>query len=1149
MDLKKSLGFTPEGKTQNKFKRHIQYINLKLAALGQPYFDHKSDSKFLDLAHDLIRNHREKNRLLSNYLCPSDQRIQDFLDSYLAEFKEKLNLRLPSNTFVLDSHGIARVLSLPPDRDEFVSDIVKSYRLKQGILHNPKNDRRTTKGVFHIAEGGLPIPDDKKAVPKKVFANLLMAALQPPHELMQLPYTSSMSDKAELFVTLLLRPKVSPEVKGISSEKSMEIRFFAPGNLVSNLDFVESIFGNAGDPYLPENDAGLDIEHWSGHTGCVILAPHLIRFTKKELGLPHIDNATDRQKRDGMCWKDENEIYNDGQAFKITARTEDGVIVTVIGDNYFGYSKKEVKTQISYAANLLGNVEEEHAGGAIAFPSYNLGDEFHDDNQVRKDNHTFEENIKLYSEFMDINEDGYAIDKSYSDIVYIPEDSRFNLAEQIVKWNKNGQEKSIKLHPAYTYIYPAGYKIRMEKNPFIPSWRLIGTVAEGTFCHKPSTVSGGGKSEISKSITDAILYGPFFVADYKNNFKKVDEIIAKDYSQRYKDRAKEPGSSRSILSRERSLGSVIKLLTPSAKYKDEYNQWLESIPHYIKGLVYIIKRFYKPEWENNWREHFTVDIIDGRDGNELKFSNRKLVASYLRVGLFNDNTWRTYKLRQDFSASDKLQLEDDITASVVIPTDQVEYLCNDYDNPSVKFTDNCEYRFFQRPDEAINRGYDKQAEADLATPNTFISNFEALTPADAENIISDAIEFDKYTIPIKKLIEDVAVNKDCAYFVSSSHPRIVDGKPSKNMRYLQNRPDIVNPRSRYLAELGTRLYRKVPLDKPVYFPVNAVLPGRRNNPPEKGIRPLAVYSPIHYQELPELFMDFICSLTGKSPSTTGAGSEGALTKSPFNALNPITDLNNALVSFILTDYDGFSTAAGHIGPNYKIDHDISLLIPEIWSRLKTEERKPKFLIEHGYLEKINDFDHNGEKVLASRLGYRITQKFVRVFFARVFENPDTVINDDMLKPEQQDMECYVDGVNNIVDAQKIVAQRYFNDGSIKGACPQIKALLHIMVEGSYKGKTLDDPEIRNMFNRDYLLESDWYKSRLVNKQLNDVKLYQRHKEYLANYMSDSNNLTDADKKAIHIKIKEVESLLSHVNSSEYLQNLNGTIGLDSLLKD
>ena len=68
----------------------------------------------------------------------------------------------------------------------------------------------------------------------------------------------------------------------------MEIRFFAPGSLVSNLDFVESIFGNAGDPVLPENDARLDVDHWTGHTGCVILAPHLVTLTKDELGLPHV---------------------------------------------------------------------------------------------------------------------------------------------------------------------------------------------------------------------------------------------------------------------------------------------------------------------------------------------------------------------------------------------------------------------------------------------------------------------------------------------------------------------------------------------------------------------------------------------------------------------------------------------------------------------------------------------------------------------------------------------------------------------------------------------------------------------------------------------------------------------------------------------
>ena len=97
-------------------------------------------------------------------------------------------------------------------------------------------------------------------------------------------------------------------------------------------------------------------------------------------------------------------------------------------------------------------------------------------------------------------------------------------------------------------------------------------------------------------------------------------------------------------------------------------------------------------------------------------------------------------------------------------------------------------------------------------------------------------------------------------------------------------------------------------------------------------------------ELPELFMEFICSMTGKSPSTTGAGSEGALTKGPFNALPPIIDLNNALVSFMLTGHHGFVTAAGYVGPKVRVDHDVSLLVPEVWCRMSPEERDPKFLI-------------------------------------------------------------------------------------------------------------------------------------------------------------------------------------------------------------
>ena len=183
--------------------------------------------------------------------------------------------------------------------------------------------------------------------------------------------------------------------------------------------------------------------------------------------------------------------------------------------------------------------------------------------------------------------------------------------------------------------------------------------------------------------------------------------------------------------------------------------------------------------------------------------------------------------------------------------------------------------------------------------------------------------------------------------ISSHQPRLVDGKPTKNPRYLQNRPDLDDPRSLYLGMLGTRFFRRLPLEAPVPMPVNAVLAGRRNNPPDEkaGIRALAVYNPIHYQELPELFMDFIASLTGKSPSTTGAGSEGALTKGPFNALLPVHDLNAALVSYLLTGYHGFTTAAGHIGRKFRVDHDISLLVPEVWSRMSASERDPQYLIE------------------------------------------------------------------------------------------------------------------------------------------------------------------------------------------------------------
>jgi hypothetical protein len=469
--------------------------------------------------------------------------------------------------------------------------------------------------------------------------------------------------------------------------------------------------------------------------------------------------------------------------------------------------------------------------------------------------------------------------------------------------------------------------------------------------------------------------------------------------------------------------------------------------------------------------------------------------------------------------------------------------------PSLKFVRNCEYRLFQRPDDAIHRGYDHQTEADFARAHTFFSNYEPLTAARARELIEDAVAFDEFTPPTQELIRTAAAGGRPDYFVCTAHPRLVDGKPSKNPRYLQTRPDLLNPRESHLAEMGLRLMRRVPVGQPVLTPVNAVLAGRRNNPADAatGIRPLAVYNPLHYMELPELFMEFICSMTGKSPSTTGAGSEGALTKGPFNALPPIYDLNAALVSFLVTGYDGFLSSAGCVGPHTRVDHDISLLVPEVWCRMGVEERAPAHLIANGFLEPCRDFEHAGRTVLASRLGYRITRRFVAHFCGRVFNHPHVILTDEMLRPERQDLATFVDGMDNIIATQQRVAAHYFNDGSVAQACPPLRALLHLMRDGSFEDRDLAHPEIRALFAPQQALASDWYHERLTARQAIAVRQWRRHLAYLEKFLAKANYADEAARLGIPARFEAARAEYNRVKGPGYLGELRGTLGAEPAL--
>jgi hypothetical protein len=228
-----------------------------------------------------------------------------------------------------------------------------------------------------------------------------------------------------------------------------------------------------------------------------------------------------------------------------------------------------------------------------------------------------------------------------------------------------------------------------------------------------------------------------------------------------------------------------------------------------------------------------------------------------------------------------------------------------------------------------------------------------------------------------------------------------------------------------------------------------------------------------------------------------------------------------------------------VGPNFRVDHDISMLVPELWCRMSAVERDPAYLIEHGYLEKVDDFCFERRTILATRLGYRITALFAEHFLGRIFEVPDAVFTEELLRPETQDLAMFAAGVEAIVETQQRVAGNYFEDGSVEAACPPLKALLHIMAHGHYEGKTASAPEIRAMFGRQALLESEWYAERLRSKQERDIALWRRHVAALERFRPRSGVQID-----VQARLGAAREQLARVSDPAYLGELTGTIGAD-----
>ena len=156
-------------------------------------------------------------------------------------------------------------------------------------------------------------------------------------------------------------------------------------------------------------------------------------------------------------------------------------------------------------------------------------------------------------------------------------------------------------------------------------------------------------------------------------------------------------------------------------------------------------------------------------------------------------------------------MEDDITASVVLPRESAER-----SRPGVRQPERQAGGELRAPAvpaarrrhpprlRQAGRGRHRRAR-DVSSPTSSRSR-----STQARALVDHVVEFDQYTEPMKRLLEGFVERPETDYVVSSAHPRAGGRQASKNPRYLQKRPDLVNPRDRYLAEIAARLARGIP---------------------------------------------------------------------------------------------------------------------------------------------------------------------------------------------------------------------------------------------------------------------------------------------------------------------------------------------------
>jgi hypothetical protein len=109
-------------------------------------------------------------------------------------------------------------------------------------------------------------------------------------------------------------------------------------------------------------------------------------------------------------------------------------------------------------------------------------------------------------------------------------------------------------------------------------------------------------------------------------------------------------------------------------------------------------------------------------------------------------------------------------------------------------------------------------------------------------------------------------------------------------------------------------------------------------------------------------------------------------------------------------------------------------------------------------------------------------------------------------------------------------------------------VLHVMAKGHYEGKSIHDPEVRALFDREGVLASSWYRSRLEAYRDREVAYIGASVERLRTYLAESAEAGSVAARRARAELGRTEERMDILGQAGYLDLIQGSIGLDPLFR-